>query len=950
MVNFAGLYADIHVKPRNTGVGRKEMESSLGSEAQKCSATTLEGNTNMSMTDSADGDGTTQLHQRVNGSPSNQGKELFGSENNQVGSTVPVTGGWNDNAVQRAETLSEVSSGELSLSSSPGQVQPSIDFETENMWHYQDPVGRVQGPFSMVELRKWSTSGCFPTDFRVWRISQRRDDSLLLTDVLNGLYDKELLLMNKRCLVLQEVRSASDEGSKTGDCEGFGSMDTADKECKIVDGSLDSIQNDGSAHSNSNDEDMKSNGVGCQFSSLPTAVDVNSNEGKIGSLIEGSDPLKDNHSHPDQPPMCSSLSSPILAEKSCETMLHQVKEKQEGEKCKSDRNTLSGGFHQTTEGQTNIGNGYDKQVDRKDNSDQLSIQNCRPPPIDNSSTGCDSNSAFVSFTKALEMPDQSQDIDFSDLPSPTPKSNQGDLKSQDPGIKQSLPSEAPVGDSGPSWLTASHSVDGGGHLEVAHGCQKIDFSNLPSPMPKSNHADLKRENAGIKQSLTSEAPAQDSGLSWSAASSPVGGGSHLLDVAGDCQEIDFSDLPSPTAKSNHGDMKGKDAGIGQSMPSTAPVRDLGPSWSTASSPVGGRPHLPDVSGEWGGYSPTPARPSVEKWDSNLVPESSLKPNKVASDHAATPTSGTCQPTHSSPSHPTSNAASWQAMVVPEPDEFTTLGDESVSDLLAEVEAMESLNRFASSTSDMRCGMEFTPENDCFSPIGGLSPTPDAGKSDALSSSSDLQVHSHSTVTDEPIGVSQVEVLDTHKRSDGRSSMSAEVEEDTKPSDDSINQCEVGSKIQPALPPVTSWDISTMDASWSLGSETANISQGAVHGNSNLAMGGFSQERIEDMGLGDGQWTAQEHFDLNMGTSIGNPGIWESHPRYVGDRLSGVRDQGFHGGESSFERGGSVWNGHAVYDVENGGGCFRLPPEGQRVCKFYESGYCKKGASCRYWHR
>ncbi|KAH9768391.1 GW repeat-and PHD finger-containing protein NERD [Citrus sinensis] len=329
---------DIDMKARNPSIVRKEMESSLDSEAQKCWATTLEGNTNISTTDSADGDGTTRVHQG-NGSPGNQGKELFGSENNQVGSTIPVIGGWNDNAVQRPETLSEVSSGELSLSNSPGQVQPSIDFETERVWHYQDPAGRVQGPFSMVELRKWSTSGCFPPDFRVWRISQKRDDSLLLTDVLNGQYDRELLLMNKRCLVPQEVRAASDEGSKTGDCEGFGSMDTAaDKECRIV----------------SDDEDMKSNGGGCQFSTLTTAADVNSGEGKVGSLLQVSDPLKDNHSLPDQPPMCNSLSSPILTEKSCETMLHQVKEKEEGEKCKSDQNSLRGCFCQTTEGQTDV--------------------------------------------------------------------------------------------------------------------------------------------------------------------------------------------------------------------------------------------------------------------------------------------------------------------------------------------------------------------------------------------------------------------------------------------------------------------------------------------------------------------------------------------------------------------------------------------------------------------
>ncbi|XP_038888157.1 zinc finger CCCH domain-containing protein 19 [Benincasa hispida] len=63
--------------------------------------------------------------------------------------------------------------------------------ESEKIWRYQDPSGKVQGPFSMVQLRKWSNTGYFPADLRVWRISDQQEDSLLLTDVLAGKIPKD---------------------------------------------------------------------------------------------------------------------------------------------------------------------------------------------------------------------------------------------------------------------------------------------------------------------------------------------------------------------------------------------------------------------------------------------------------------------------------------------------------------------------------------------------------------------------------------------------------------------------------------------------------------------------------------------------------------------------------------------------------------------------------------
>ncbi|CAJ1973035.1 unnamed protein product [Sphenostylis stenocarpa] len=76
--------------------------------------------------------------------------------------------------------------------SSVGIAPPAVKVnETEKTWHYQDPSGKVQGPFSMVQLRKWSNTGYFPADLRIWRTTEKQDDSILLTDALAGNFSKE---------------------------------------------------------------------------------------------------------------------------------------------------------------------------------------------------------------------------------------------------------------------------------------------------------------------------------------------------------------------------------------------------------------------------------------------------------------------------------------------------------------------------------------------------------------------------------------------------------------------------------------------------------------------------------------------------------------------------------------------------------------------------------------
>ncbi|XP_073292663.1 zinc finger CCCH domain-containing protein 19-like [Primulina huaijiensis] len=94
--------------------------------------------------------------------------------------------------VSRSESLTGVSSvtSDASLQVRIAETSTIIN-ETEKMWHYQDPSGKVQGPFSMTQLRKWSNTGYFPTDLKIWKTADKQDDSILMADALEGKFKKE---------------------------------------------------------------------------------------------------------------------------------------------------------------------------------------------------------------------------------------------------------------------------------------------------------------------------------------------------------------------------------------------------------------------------------------------------------------------------------------------------------------------------------------------------------------------------------------------------------------------------------------------------------------------------------------------------------------------------------------------------------------------------------------
>lgn len=55
----------------------------------------------------------------------------------------------------------------------------------ECLWHYLDPQGKVQGPFSMTSLKRWSDANYFDGEFKVWKIGESPDKAVLLIDALH---------------------------------------------------------------------------------------------------------------------------------------------------------------------------------------------------------------------------------------------------------------------------------------------------------------------------------------------------------------------------------------------------------------------------------------------------------------------------------------------------------------------------------------------------------------------------------------------------------------------------------------------------------------------------------------------------------------------------------------------------------------------------------------------
>lgn len=71
----------------------------------------------------------------------------------------------------------------------PVKPVPAEQLQSE-MWHYRDPQGVVQGPFSIISLKHWSDACYFGPDFKVWKSGQSQFEAVLLVDILSQIFPR----------------------------------------------------------------------------------------------------------------------------------------------------------------------------------------------------------------------------------------------------------------------------------------------------------------------------------------------------------------------------------------------------------------------------------------------------------------------------------------------------------------------------------------------------------------------------------------------------------------------------------------------------------------------------------------------------------------------------------------------------------------------------------------
>ncbi|CAI9780558.1 unnamed protein product [Fraxinus pennsylvanica] len=703
---------------------------------------------------------------------------------------------------------SETSTATVSLENSPY----AKNFETEKLWHYHDPSSKIQGPFSIVQLRKWSTTGLFPPDMRIWTNNEHYD-SLLLTDALCGqFHGSSEVPYNFSALPQEHVASPDD---KLLNCDTKRSKD-------INKTGRDSNPTGAALHcsnlnvlSNKNTKFVRADGSGS--SSWPLCWDLlNDNNSSTGKVQASS-------------VVPSSLGQTYISHLN---RGHKSDGFDYGPQC-GEKNTS-----RPAEVQVSGGHDCEDQSNNRSQLGRLSKENVRSSPINLNSSIMDSTSDFADMAK----------------------------------------------------LPSSSKQDG-----------YIDISDLPSPTPRTSNNEWEVQTAERQPSMSSDFPMQNS---------------------------DIMEVPTPTPKSNNEDQGGQVALTKKTALMSSPAPNTGPSWGSASSLVATGAQLPKIVDEWCGSSPTPARQFVQEWDSALVSSSSLKTPEVTHAHFTTATSDSNQFTHSPPSLPVPTLPDWQ-LSINEPIEFDALGEDSVSDLWAEVDAMESQGVFPSPASAMKFGKELMEDfkDDCFSSIEDFSPTPDPGKSDALSSTEEIQLNCQFSMGCKPIGLSNPDPLDPLRRSSVHSSASSEGETNFP-----VYQGEAGSEFHPPGQKIMSQDMVGTTMALGTGSEATdsgrvmvqgNINLVTVQGNVNLVLGGPSQG-ITDLGWGTNQGTAWGNQNTNCSAPNGSL-PWDGQRKYGGERFPCPRDWAYLGGEPGFGRGRPTW-GRQPY---GGGGYSRPLPKGQR---------------------
>ncbi|KAK7406776.1 hypothetical protein VNO78_08407 [Psophocarpus tetragonolobus] len=265
-----------------------------------------------------------------------------------------------------------------SLLLSPKMELPMSYFTNDKPWHYQDPTGKVQGPFSLLQLYKWNASGYFPPDLRIWRIDETQDNSTLLTDVLSGKCTINVPLTNNSQQLSFGTNSTLEnrENSQDGGENNVTWNRNSVKHQIVVQCGEQKVA-DTCTQSNGKDESVKSNGWNSQSPGWTIQAEANNNEGQSGNSERREQSPKYEISCHDVPHVYPSLPSTALCEKLNENPSDKLTEVQKIEVKSEDDGNFD--LNKVSEGQSNSGQSCQKQSDSEENSGLSSGQNWRCP-------------------------------------------------------------------------------------------------------------------------------------------------------------------------------------------------------------------------------------------------------------------------------------------------------------------------------------------------------------------------------------------------------------------------------------------------------------------------------------------------------------------------------------------------------------------------------------------
>ncbi|KAL1354898.1 hypothetical protein HN51_006950 [Arachis hypogaea] len=288
---------------------------------------------------------------------------------NQVNPNVVAVNNTNVGVVKSEPSSAAVDISSLLLST--GMEQPFDNFVNDKLWHYQDPSGMVQGPFSILQLHKWNASGHFPLDLRIWRTYETQDNSILLADALVGKCAKNVSvpynspMSLESCVTLDNKDNIQDGGRNETRAE-------IHADSRIINSGGAEKVDDAGTPSNCKDESVRSNGLQSHSSSWNMAVDMN--EGQSGNLERREESSKCEILNPNQPDL---LPSTTFSKKPNESSPDTV---QEGHGVEGNtEDNVNHCQNRTPEGQSS--GSYQK--DCEENSGQSSGQNWECPQVIN---------------------------------------------------------------------------------------------------------------------------------------------------------------------------------------------------------------------------------------------------------------------------------------------------------------------------------------------------------------------------------------------------------------------------------------------------------------------------------------------------------------------------------------------------------------------------------------